>query len=127
MIPRWFDKELLIIDPRYYVVRNDGLNIFEIKVRMDFARKMDPGHFIRMHNPTIAVFERLNDDALNDLRRRKWIAAHRHGGPEAELKEIIARNKEAKRKKIEMGHDQIAEGFMENYKYKRRHTVTMAG
>jgi hypothetical protein len=123
-VPDWFCKELSFIDPRYYVVKNADTDLFEIKMRLDFARKLDPSHFVRMRNPTIAVFDRLNDTALNSLRRRRRKALERMGGPEGELREIVSRNKEAKQKRVEYGQDQMAEGFMEDYRFNRKHTIS---
>jgi hypothetical protein len=141
MIPRWFERELSFIDPRYFVVFNEEYRYYEVKVRMNFSRKVEiPGSVtsdgrnrvitksvslaMRVKNPTVAVFDHPADTVLDDLRRRRRIAANRPGGEDAELREIIARNKKAKKKKIELGQEQMAEGFMEDYKYKRRHTIS---
>jgi hypothetical protein len=140
-VPDWFCKELSFIDPRYFVVFNEEYRYYEVKVRMNFSRKVEiPGSVtsdgrnrvimkgvslkMRIKDPTVAVFDHPIDSILDDLRRRRRIAANRPGGEDAELREIIARNKKAKKKKIELGQEQMAEGFIEDYKYNRRHTVS---
>lgn len=82
-IPTWFERDLALIDPEYFVVYNDHYDYFEIKRKMSFSRKVEiPGSAtadgrvlrkdqllkVAMRNPTVAVFKILNDAALLNLR-----------------------------------------------------------
>lgn len=129
-IPRWFEKDLAIIDPSYYVFYNDLYDYFEIKRRMDVSRKVaiteEKLRHVRVHNPTVAVFKILNDAALLDLRKRKYIGLkfHRAYKDDAYLDWLVAQNREAKKKKQELAHEMMAEGFMEMHRLQTRHTVS---
>ncbi len=139
-IPTWFERDLALIDPEYFVVYNDHYDYFEIKRKMSFSRKVEiPGSAtadgrvlrkdqllkVAMRNPTVAVFKILNDAALLNLRERKYIGRkfHRAFNETAFLDWIVRQNRDAKEKKEQLAAEMIAEGFMEMHRLERRHTV----
>ena len=141
-VPAWFKRELRVLDPRYFVIYNDDFCYWEVKMKLDFSRKIDlPGSYtsdrthhvatpasqlrVRMHNPTVAIFEDLNDRAMLELRQRRQAFLSRSPGQDDEVTEIAKRNKEARAKREEVGQQMVVDGFMEDHKYKRRKTWVM--
>ena len=130
MIPKWFVQELKLIDPHLFVVFNQEDRYYEVKTNMEFNRVVDiPGLVtkskadgnilnpdqllkISMKNPTIAVFRELDSRALEELRFRRWKFLQKFRKPSDDIKEIIERNREAKKKKAELSAEMMAEGFM---------------
>jgi len=126
--PEWFLKELEMIDPRYFVAWNEPYRYWEIKLRLKFDRKIeveggavsDGTHHMltedqviryRVENPTIAIEPYLNDLALNNLRRRKYLRL-KYKGDFDELNEIAENNRQAEEKAHQLGIELIAEGLM---------------
>jgi hypothetical protein len=146
-VPKWFLRELKIIDPTYFVTWNDEYQYFEIRKKMNMEKIVEvPGkeilsgeelHGLRrpqllkitMRNPTVAVFKILNDQALIDMRKRKYIGLkfQRNNDPLAYLKWIMAQNKEAKAKKEEIAHEMITDGIMKMHKLETSKTFDMGG
>lgn len=119
--PKWFLDELEIIDPTYFVVRNEDYQYYEIKRKMDIDRKdKDNGKRVRIHNPTVAVFHTLNDEALLSIRRRKYIGLQYKQDSMAYLKDIQKQNKEAREKAKQIAREQMAEGYMRIYNLGRK-------
>ena len=77
----------------------------------------------------MAVFFRLNDDALLNLRQRKYMGLkhHRANREDDYLNWIIAQNREAKAKKRQIALEMMAEGAMRAHKYMNSHQVDMGG
>ena len=133
IIPAWFKKELAIIDPRYYPVWNLAWEYWEIKCRLDFSRSIENPTVIKkdeiiklsIRNPTVAVFQNLNDDALFQLRKRKHIGLKFHrayDGTKAYIEDVLRRNREAKSKKRELAAELVAEGYMKIYDLEHKKT-----
>jgi hypothetical protein len=133
--PAWFVKELAVVDPTYFLYYNEQYSYWEIKKRMDFNRKIDENVAknrelrARAKNPTVAVFSRLNDDAILDLRKRKYMGLkhHRANREDDYLNWIISQNREAKAKKRQIALEMMAEGAMRAYKYMNSHQVDLGG
>jgi hypothetical protein len=143
--PAWFEKELKMIDPRYFLYWNEYYGYWEIKCRMIFDRTVEIGvdgawsdgtnHGItekqvirsRAENPTIAIHHVLNDGALIALRRRKYLRL-KYKHDEDELKEIEEMNREATEKASRMGVEMIADGLikMDKLENKRSQVYDMA-
>jgi len=107
MIPQWFEKDLKIVDPTYYAIWNKYCNAFEIKKKLNL---IDKDGYFHVLNPTVAVFKHLNDSALTEMRRRKWIA-NKFDDPKKHLKYLETQQKEAKEKKKELARQMITDGF----------------
>lgn len=106
--PRWFERELKIIDDTYFVVFNKMYEYYEIKKEMNVVKN---GELVVV-KPTLAVFRRLNDGALNNLRERKYMGRKYAGDPKKYLNYINSLNEEAKKKKQQLAIEIMSEGYM---------------
>ena len=125
--PSWFLKQLTIIDKTYFPVWNEHYAYWEIKKRMEIARTNgDTGHLVNIKDPTLAIFNHLNDNALLTLRRRKYngLMYHRKYSSTAYLDHIVRANRIAKKKMKEIAHERMAEGFMKMYDMSRKKMFT---
>ena len=118
--PRWFLRELEIIDSTYYVVFNKRCRYYEIKKQMNVVKDRR----LVVVRPTLAVFPRLNDRALNNLRERKYIGRKYARDPKLYLKYINKLNEEAKKKKEDLAIEMMAEGYMKIHNLDRRTIFT---
>jgi hypothetical protein len=127
--PKWFEKELSIIDPTYYVWQNPFYRYYEIKkkIEVDNKIKMNGERYarLRLNNPTVAVFEHLNDNALNRLRKRKLEGIRLRQNSLAYIQEIERQNKEAQEKKIQLGKEMVAKGLMKIFNWGKSKTYDM--
>jgi hypothetical protein len=75
---------------------------------------------------TVDVFQRLNADALMHLRYRKWLGRQMKviENPNAEWNFMVAQERAAKAKEMNIAHEMMAEGMMEGYKIERKHSVS---
>jgi len=117
---KWFTRELEIIDPTYFVVFNKNYQYYEIKKEMNVIRD---GELVVVR-PTLAVFKRLNDRALNNLRERKYVGRKYSRDPMLYLKYLNSLNEEAKKKKKELAIETMAEGYMRIHNLGRRKIFT---
>jgi hypothetical protein len=74
-----------------------------------------------------AVFDELDQRAIDNLRYRRWVGQRYLGNPEAYLRWLKQEELEAKAKEKEIARDMMAEGFMKAYKMQRSFTVDMGG
>ena len=125
--PEWFIRELKLIDPLYFVWWNDEYEYWEIKVKKEFVRRADSLStptmqvIVRAKNPTIDVVHSLDQRCLHNLRRRKFLDdqdARADPDRDPYLDRLIDRNKEAKRKKILLGREMVAEGLIKQQRMK---------
>jgi len=107
--PKFFLRELDDIDKSYFPEWNEKNEYWEIKKRMN-VNYIKRGYLISVVNPTIAVYRYLNDNALNDIRRRKKLSERFPGSTYLEW--IMSQAKEAKKKKMEIAVEIATEGFM---------------
>jgi len=118
--PKWFERELQIIDDTYFVVFNREYEYYEIKKQMNVVKN---GELVVV-KPTLAVFRRLNETALDNLRERKFMGRKYAGDPKKYLKYINGLNEEAKKKKQELAVEIMAEGYMRIHNLDRRKIFT---
>ena len=118
--PNWFTKELKIIDDTYYVVFNKRYEYYEIKKEMNVIKD---GRLVVV-KPTLAVFRRLNDRALNNLRERKYTGRKFSADPMKYLSYLNSLNKEAKAKKRELALEMMSHGYMAIHNLGRRKIFT---
>lgn len=118
--PRWFEKELSFIDSTYFIAYNKKYQYYEIKKRMNIIKD---GRFV-VTQPTLAVFKRLNDNALNNLRERKYMGRKYSGDPKKYLGYINSLNKEAKQKKRDLALEMMAEGYLKIHNLGRKKLFT---
>lgn len=111
VVPKFFERELKLIDPLYFAEWNADNEYWEVKRKMtEFHTSQLRGISVKLHNPTVGVFSHLNDKALNELRERKWLRRRYPG--KTYLDWILGRAKEAKEKKKQLGLEMAVEGFM---------------
>jgi len=118
--PKWFERELQIIDDTYFVVFNREYEYYEIKKQMNVVKN---GELVVV-KPTLAVFRRLNERALNNLRERKHMGIKYAGDPKKYLKYINSLNVEAKKKKQQLAIETMAEGYMRIHNLGRKTIFT---
>lgn len=129
--PEWFLKELAVIDSSYFLFFNEEYQYWEVKKRMDFNRKIGENVAsniqlrARAKNPTVAVFKRLNDDAILEMRKRKYLGLkhNRLYREDDYINWIIQQNREAKSKKKELADEMVADGAMRWFKARHSHQV----
>lgn len=118
-VNKCFKRDLKVLDPSYFVRYNSEYQYYEIKRKMDVKRTdKDNGIKVRIKDPTVAVFHHLNDSAIQNMQKRKFLGRKYDG--EKYLKWIKNRNKEASTKKKQIAREMVAEGFMEEYKFQRK-------
>lgn len=123
--PKWFLRELKLIDPRYFPFFNEEYDYWEIRHHVVYSVTDDAGRIERREmDPTLAVFKHLNDAALDDLRRRKRIGEKfaridQKLANKAYLKWINDMSKESAKKGRELGIEMQAKGWMQIFKHLR--------
>ena len=71
--PKWFLKDLEIIDPTYFPFWNEKMGYWEMKKKMDI-HYIKGRHDYHVVDPTIGVFKELNNNALDNIRYRKQLS-----------------------------------------------------
>ena len=124
--PKWFLRELKIIDPKYFVAYNRRYDYFEIRWKVHFYKEVKGKYVEHRSQPTLATFRHLNDAALTNLRERKKLGEQfeRKHDSNKYLQWIQELNREAKAKKQELALETITEGFMRIYNVGRRKMFT---
>lgn len=117
---KWFERELQIIDDTYFVVFNKTYQYYEIKKQMNVVRN---GELVVVR-PTLAVFRRLNDRALDNLRARKFEGRKYSGDPKKYLNYLNSLNVESKKEKKELAMEMMAEGYVRIHNLDRRTIFT---
>lgn len=120
VIPSWFEKELKIIDPTYFVVFNKTFEYYEIKKQMNVVKD---GRLV-VTRPTLAVFRKLNERALTNLRERKFVGRKYSQDPMKYLKYLNSLNVEAKKKKRALALEMMAEGYVRIHNLGRKKIFT---
>lgn len=115
-IPRWFERELKLLDPKYFVVYNDHYDYFEIKHTVRMIRH---GKEL-ISKPNLATFKVLNDAAMTNLRYRKHLGLKFQGDTDKYLNWIRSMNKESKAKSRQLGLEMMTEGYMRIYNLGRK-------
>ena len=118
--PRWFTRELEIIDDTYFVVFNRRYEYYEIKKQMNVVKDSR----LVVVKPTLAVFRRLNDRALDNLRERKFMGRKYAGDPKKYLNYLNSLNVEAKKKKQQLALEMMAHGYMAIHNLGRKKIFT---
>jgi hypothetical protein len=125
--PAWFVRELKTVDHRYRVEVRESSQVYAIVMDADVVVESPIRGAFRITGPkTVDVFQHLNDDALTALRRRKYIGRQMKilERPNAEWEYLIAQERAAKAKEMNLAHEMMAEGMMEGYKIDRKHSVS---
>uniref|UniRef100_A0A6M3IYK0 Uncharacterized protein n=1 Tax=viral metagenome TaxID=1070528 RepID=A0A6M3IYK0_9ZZZZ len=118
IVSRWFDKELKLIDPLYFAEWNEDMLYWEIKRKMTAFYTDRSGRIeVKVNNPTVGVFKHLNDEALENLRERKWLSRRYPG--DSYITWLFNQAKEAKAKKEQMGLEMAAEGMLRIFSTKQ--------
>lgn len=118
--PKWFTRELQIIDDTYFVVFNKRYEYYEIKKQMNVVKD---GRLVVV-KPTLAVFRRLNDRALDNLRERKCEGRKYAGNSNEYLNHLKRLNEEAKKKKQQLALEMMATGYLAIHNLGRKQIFT---
>jgi hypothetical protein len=122
-VNKCFKRDLKVLDPSYFVRYNSEFQYYEIKKKMDVKRTdKDNGIKVRIKDPTVATFRHLNDSAIQNMNKRKYLGRKYEG--DKYLEWIKNTNKEARAKGKTLAREMVAEGFMEEYKHQRKKTVS---
>ena len=122
-VNKCFKRDLRVLDPNYFVRYNSEYQYYEIKKKMDVLRTdKDNGVRVKIKDPTVAVFHHLNDSAIQNMKERKFLGRKYEG--EKYIQWIARRNKESRAKKKQIAREMVAEGFMEEYKFQRKKSVS---
>ncbi len=129
-IPRWFEQELKILDPRYYVARDKDYHYWKIMQDVEVVVDTFQGERAkRTVSVARATFDFLNDDAMNSLRKRKrigttWERTHETGekNDTAYLRHLKAKEKAERKKRIREARLMQAEGYMKIHKLEHSKT-----
>ena len=74
--------------------------------------------------PILAVFRKLNERALSNLRERKFMGIKYSGDPKKYLNYLNDLNKESKKKKRSLAMEMMAEGYVRIHQLERRKIFT---
>lgn len=126
-VPAWFKKELRWLDPTYYITLDESCGDYEIRKDVTFAIPGPEGKTKWFtESKILALFKKLDDSAMADLRFRKWLG-RRYEVPNKSkqwLEMIIKRDKEMKAKKKAEAQEMIAEGLMKMHRMETTKTFT---
>lgn len=125
--PAWFLRELRIIDHRYRVVPSEETQSYRIVMDADVVVESPTSGAFRITGPkTVDVFQHLNADALMHLRYRKWLGRQMKviENPNAEWNFMVAQERVAKAKEMNIAYEMMTEGLQEGYKIDRKHSVS---
>lgn len=128
ILPTWFEKAVKDVDPTYRVEIED--NLVCIIKDVDVTLPAGGGRTAHVRGPrTIDVFEYANDAAIESLRRKKYMGRRMNivENPMNELRYLKSLDDEAKKKRVELGTDMIAEGLMGMHKFEHSKTFVMPG
>lgn len=126
-VPRWFKRELRMVDERYYVEVDEQARIYRILMKSDVVVESPMLGSYRIVGPkTVDVFQHCNANAIMHLRYRKWLGRKMKiiENPRAEMAFMQAQEKAAKDKEMRLAYDMMAEGLMEGYRLDRKHSVS---
>jgi hypothetical protein len=111
--PKWFLRDLEIIDKSYFPAWNEKAGYWEIKKKMHeyyMGRSRGRSFVAEVLDPTIGVFKELNNNVLDNIRQRKKLSIQYPGA--SYLKWIMDQAKESKAKKNALAVEMATEGFM---------------
>lgn len=119
-VPRWFLRELRIIDPSLRVDYVSESNMFILSKELDYVIDGKPKkeRFIR------ASFRYLNDKALDNLRYRKRLGERLMDRPGAYIRWLHEEEVENKKKLRDEAIDMMTEGYVKAHKLKTSRTFS---
>jgi hypothetical protein len=125
--PKWFLRELRIIDPTYYVKVNEAARTYDVMKDAEIYLKFRDGTVYKRKEPrVVGSYPLANERALTSLRYRKWLGRQMRiiEKPGAE-REAMRKEEEARMAKHkEEGFDMMTYGFKEAYAVDRKHSVS---
>ena len=107
--PKWFLRDLEIIDKSYFPAWNEKAGYWEIKKKMH-EYHLFGGFMMEIKDPTIGVFKELNNNALDNIRQRRKLSLTYPG--KYYFKWILDQAQESKAKKSALAVEMATEGFM---------------
>ncbi len=126
-IPKWFLRELKIIDPTYYVKINDEAQTYDVMKDADIYLKFRDGTVYKKKAPrVVGSYQHAVESVLTSLRYRKWLGRQMKivEKPNAEREAMQKKDAESMEKHKEEGFDMMTYGFKEAYEVDRKHSVS---
>ena len=124
----WVLRELHEVAPDAYLQYNAALRTWEVMKDLITADQDEHGVVRKTTVPTVrAVFQELDQRAIDNLRYRRWVGLRLQGNPQAYFRWLMQEHEEAKAKEREIAREMMAEGFMRAWKYGHQHTVNLGG
>jgi len=125
-IPKWFRRELKVLDPTYFIGYDKAINMFHILKVIEYDQQVDGKSVHTKETQIRATFDELDQAAMNSLKKRKrmgdeWMA---RGDRFAYWKMLKAKEKARKDKEGEEAVDIISEGLMKGYDLKTKKKFT---
>lgn len=137
-VPKWFAKELKVLDPTYRVDEpEDKVGYFIIK-DLDLTLKADGGKtmfipdpkVLRARGPCVVLWvPELGGQAIEALKQMKLKALELNifDNPMNELAFYRSQQVKAKQKRMEVAVDMISEGLMEGHRLERKKSFSYGG
>jgi hypothetical protein len=107
--PKWFIKDLEVVDKSYFPAWNEKMGYWEIKKKMH-EYHLFHRFFVEIKDPTIGVFKELNNNALDNIRMRRRLSLKYPG--KSYYKWILDQAKESREKKSQLAVEMATEGMM---------------
>lgn len=122
-VNKCFKRDLKVLDPSYFVKYNDEYRYYEIKRKMDVKRTdKENGIKVKIKDPTVAIFHHLNDSAIQNMQKRKFLGRQYDG--DKYLQWIKNRNKEARVKRKIVAQEMQVEGHMRRHNWGKKKIYT---
>ena len=117
-IPRWFKRELKLLDPTYRIAYNQAIDKFLILKDVGYYFYVDGTHRHQKETLIRAGFKNLDRVAMTSLKRRKWLGRKwmARGDDMAYQKHLDREEAEKKAKVSDKNIDQITAGIMTAHK-----------
>lgn len=121
-------RDFQSVAPDAYLQYNAALRTWEVMKDLVTADQDEHGVVRKTTVPTVrAVFQEIDQRAIDNLRYRRWVGLRLQGNPQAYFRWLMQEHEEAKAKEKELARDMMAEGFMRAWKYGHQHTVNLGG
>jgi hypothetical protein len=120
--PAFFVREINDIAPDCYLKFNSDLRTWQVWKDLDVFSDTDENGTRQHQKMSIvrAVFEALDQRALDNLRYRRWVGNRYMKDSQTYLRWLKKEEREAKAKEKEIALDMITEGLMKGYESSRR-------
>jgi len=111
-----------------YLRYNNALRCWEVWKDLVTTDEDDHGVVTKRTVPLLrAVFNEINERALDNLRFRRWVGDHFSKDRETYLRWLLQESQEARAIEKQRTIDRIAEEAVKTYKIERSHSINLGG